>query len=38
MPYNESVEEWSEHEPEGWMFPSDYKVNNYGVVVEKGKE
>ena len=38
MPYTESTEEYSEHEPEGMMFPSDHKVNNYGVVVEKGKE
>ena len=30
---DESVEEYSEHEPEGMMFPSDHKVNNCGVVV-----
>ena len=38
MPHDETTEEHSAHEPEGMMFPSDHKVNNYGVVVEKGKE
>ena len=38
MPYDQTNENYESYEPEGMMFPSDHKVNNYGVVVEKGKE